>query len=319
MRNYKYDNLKTIMMFCVIFGHCLELIEGEISRKMYILIYTFHMPVFVFITGYLAKSNKEKIFKYIKIYLIWQTIYCLYDKYFLNIECFIRYLIPNRFMWYIMAMIIWFWGLKLFDIEEEKIAKVLLIYSFVFSIVCGFFDELGYMFSMSRIITFLPYFIFGYYSKKFKWNIETLKNNKRNIIIFSIILAISITYFLLIIDNLNPLWLYGSYSYENGNYSFIFKIMWILLSICELFIFLSIIPNKKINIISTVGTTTLCTYLLHGFIIKIFEFKVVIFNFSEYINIILALVISIIILILFGIFLPNVLLKIKNKQIIIID
>lgn len=60
-REYQYDNMKFILILLVVFGHLLEYIRGDISENIYRIIYTFHMPVFVFISGYFAKFKKKKI------------------------------------------------------------------------------------------------------------------------------------------------------------------------------------------------------------------------------------------------------------------
>lgn len=60
-RNYLIDNSKGLLIFLVVLGHSLEFIrkDYEVARLLYVFIYEFHMPVFVFISGYLSK-NVEK-------------------------------------------------------------------------------------------------------------------------------------------------------------------------------------------------------------------------------------------------------------------
>jgi fucose 4-O-acetylase-like acetyltransferase len=58
MRNYKIDNIKAFLIILVVFGHMLELVN---MGGLYRLIYTIHMPVFVFVSGYFAKFNAKKI------------------------------------------------------------------------------------------------------------------------------------------------------------------------------------------------------------------------------------------------------------------
>ena len=51
--------LKFLLIFSVVFGHILEnYIQNPFFKSIYMFIYTFHMPLFVFITGFFAKSNK---------------------------------------------------------------------------------------------------------------------------------------------------------------------------------------------------------------------------------------------------------------------
>jgi len=61
LRNKRFDEAKGILILLVVFGH---LIEPQISnslpvRRVYEFIYLFHMPAFVFISGYLFKIESE--------------------------------------------------------------------------------------------------------------------------------------------------------------------------------------------------------------------------------------------------------------------
>ena len=63
-RDGKMDNLKGILIIMVVLGHLTELLlkSGE-GGIVYRLIYAFHMPAFIFISGYFAKSDFKKIIK----------------------------------------------------------------------------------------------------------------------------------------------------------------------------------------------------------------------------------------------------------------
>lgn len=69
-RKYKFDNLRFILMFLVVFGHFLAL-QDEYS--LYRFIYSFHMPAFIFISGYFAKYSRRRI---LEVFLM------LAEKYF---------------------------------------------------------------------------------------------------------------------------------------------------------------------------------------------------------------------------------------------
>ena len=58
MRNNRMDNIKFFLIFCVVFGHMLELVDTGVWYK---IIYSFHMPAFIFVSGYFAQFNRKKI------------------------------------------------------------------------------------------------------------------------------------------------------------------------------------------------------------------------------------------------------------------
>ena len=60
-RDSYFDNLKTILIFLVVLGHFTNLnnsvpLMGAINN----VIYSFHMPIFIFISGYFSKSIKAQ-------------------------------------------------------------------------------------------------------------------------------------------------------------------------------------------------------------------------------------------------------------------
>ena len=61
-RDFYFDNAKFILMFFVVFGHLLQsYIDTDVFISyIYRLIYTFHMPAFILVSGYFAKGIYEK-------------------------------------------------------------------------------------------------------------------------------------------------------------------------------------------------------------------------------------------------------------------
>ena len=59
-REIYFDNLKTLLIFLVVLGHFTNLnksipLMGAINN----VIYSFHMPLFIFISGYFSKSIRS--------------------------------------------------------------------------------------------------------------------------------------------------------------------------------------------------------------------------------------------------------------------
>lgn len=67
LRNTKLDMLRGIAILLVIFGHGSDLlfqkgfIARDVGEKIYDTIYMFHMPLFFMISGYVYKSNKDRV------------------------------------------------------------------------------------------------------------------------------------------------------------------------------------------------------------------------------------------------------------------
>lgn len=88
---------------------------------------------------------------------------------------------------------------------------------------------------------------------------------------------------------------------KSVGYNMIFKMMWIILSLIELYLVNKIIPNKKIKIISNIGANTLNVYLLHSLIVKWLKvYGENMLNNTEIINIIMMLVLTCMLLVILG-------------------
>ena len=74
-RIIEIDYLKLLAIFLVVFGHFLECFSSSFSSLIYQVIYMFHIPLFVFISGYLSKFKYKDLIKFSLIYLLFYFIY----------------------------------------------------------------------------------------------------------------------------------------------------------------------------------------------------------------------------------------------------
>ena len=71
-RDYLYDNYKAFLIFLVVIGHFIEpaYTNNEFLYTLKWFIFAFHMPAFIFISGYFFKiqnsSNLPHVFLYIR-------------------------------------------------------------------------------------------------------------------------------------------------------------------------------------------------------------------------------------------------------------
>lgn len=168
-RDYFFDNLKPVLIFLVVLGHFLLPIHGRsflVVLKR--LIYVFHMPLFVFVSGYFSKKiyrdgqfNFKKILYLIKVYIIFvvliQTVYavCGYRS-FREINFFSQSGAP----WYLFAMIVWY---LLIPVVRKCRPVCVLAVSVVLALAAGYFKGIGDFLCLSRILVFGPFFFLGYY------------------------------------------------------------------------------------------------------------------------------------------------------------
>lgn len=187
-RNKLLDYMRGITVFLMVLGHCIQIGSGnEYIKKqayfddtIYQIIYTFHMPMFMIISGFLYGNTLNKyslkkgicrnIKKYLSIILIVWIIKALFEFSYKNIIEILKnfYLI----LWFIWALLF----ISTISLIIEKIVKhsklliyCLMILSFFFLPDCGRLSIYKYMF---------PYYIIGLYIYKLRYKQNNIKNSK---------------------------------------------------------------------------------------------------------------------------------------------
>lgn len=287
-RNYRMDNIKCILIFSVVFGHMLELYMGNdpADRLLYLVIYSFHMPLFAFVTGIFARYDPARIRNHmIYPYLVFQTLYLIFANRVLEKDTDMQYTTPYWILWYLLAIIIWNLVLPLVQGERASFKKkaIMLAGAMAAGVLIGFDTKTGYYLSFSRVVEFFPYFLMGVYYRQMK---ETLRARgipeiirKRTVWerglargILTALICMFLACFIWIlyqnVDDIRSAWLYGSVSYEKGDYTWQFRVFGMMGALAWMAFFLLVMPGKRLPYLSYIGANTMTVYLLHGFVIK---------------------------------------------------
>lgn len=115
-RDYLFDNIKGVLIFLVVLVHLYAAVRGNygfiwIIDGGMLVACSFHMPLFMFITGYFAKRNDtKKIDSMIIQYLLIQILFLAYDVCFCDRGAakltLWNYISPGFSMWYFVACIL---------------------------------------------------------------------------------------------------------------------------------------------------------------------------------------------------------------------
>ena len=173
-RDLKIDGLKFIMIFCVVLGHLKFNDYGIHISKM---LFSFHMPVFVFLSGYLTSLSPDwgKRWMWIKqtlcIYAVAQVLHiilglCLHHQLSLHFyqHLSIKDLIcPEYTLWYLICLV--YWRISVWTVFRSMDDILLLALSLMLAIISGFVP-LDYEFSFQRAFAFFPVFVLGLLFKK---------------------------------------------------------------------------------------------------------------------------------------------------------
>ncbi len=185
IRDAGYCNLKLFLMLLVIYGHTIEqrIQESEGLMLQYRLIYTFHMPAFVFLSGMFLSGGeacRRQALRALKYYLAIQGCVAFVDITVLGEGASLW--TPCWHLWYLLSLSCWAGvcflahrgAAYLFRGEGKghfvgrlavgRGGKLCLIgLSVLPGCLAGCFPGVGRWLSLSRTIVFFPYFLAGYF------------------------------------------------------------------------------------------------------------------------------------------------------------
>lgn len=272
-------NLRFILIVTVFVANAIEPLITRMSslHTLYLWIFSFHMPLFVLVTGYFAKSSMtgkacRKVLRQIAIqYVIFQSLYSLLDATFFHVDDIHRsFFAPYLLLWFLFSHICW--RLLLLSLGKFTAAQQLL-FAAILGILAGYLPVDGVWLSVSRTFVFFPFFLIGYHFsfETFALRFKTWIKGSAAIISVLLLLAISLWG-----SNLPPGWLYGSMTYaELGQhvwYAGLFRIAVYALQLIASAAFLAWVP-MTIGRMTDLGRRTVYVFLLHGFIIRFLDFS----------------------------------------------
>lgn len=291
-RIYRYDNAKFVLMFLVIAGHLLECFSGRFVSSIYRTIYLFHMPAFIFLSGYFSSFHPKKILcRLILPYAVFQTLYLLFDAVILKGEGIsLQYTTPYWLLWYLFALIIYNLLIPFFDTDRRSVQRITIVAAVLLSLLAGYDRSIGYYLSLSRIITFAPFFLSGYYFKKNQVLFEDAGSRVQKIVPIAGMILSVLGIVLAWKMELSPTVLYGSFSYASAGYTPAQKLFALVIGYGGI-MSMALLPNKRIPIVSEIGKNTFPIFCLHGFAVRLLD-KMSFFTHGTMINLALTVVLA---------------------------
>ena len=268
-RNFCFDNIKGLLILLVVFGHLLELVPGSAALWIYRIIYSFHMPVFVFCSGRFARFSANRLFsKLLYPYLVYQTLYLLFARMIFHHNAAFQYTTPYWLLWYLFSMIFW---LVLLPLIRRIPCRFVLPASLVLALAAGF-SSAGYFLGLSRTLVFFPFFIFGYFSAPFTQYLESLSAQNKfrlRLTLFALVTTFSAALWFGQ-NRIHSNWFYESLSYQQCGSNLLIRAVLLLIGFLWTALLLTCMSTHPIPFLARLGVYTMPIFLLHGFFVKLF-------------------------------------------------
>ncbi|WP_241975857.1 MULTISPECIES: acyltransferase family protein [Cryobacterium] len=276
-----WDNGRWIAITLMVIGHAILKLIGEsnVAYEVYLFIYAFHVPLFVAVSGYFARSSPpgtrqlhrlltDIVFPYIIFESIWTVIRWLLGGAFVP-----DFSTASWTLWFLIALLIWRLMLPFLVLLRYP-----LLISILISIGSGYLESIDAGFSISRTLGLLPFFVFGWKLRQWqltpiwlglaagavwRWRIGALT-------LFTALFGVIV----MNIELLRTLKVRRFLLYNEAYPVFGFDEIWaggirlglMLLAFALIVAFLLLVPRRT-TWFSTFGAATMYIYLLHSFLL----------------------------------------------------
>lgn len=278
-RSAHLDNAKALLITLVILAHSLGLLAAQHGSAATVnrIIYVFHMPAFIFVTGYLSKPDAftrkglRSVASLAFVYLVFNALNYSWSSVFegKTIDLVEVVTTPTYALWFLLSLVWWRLLLPLFAFGKGREAALASIaVAVTVAVGSGYVISDGSWMSISRVFVFLPFFVTGYRARQQKWSIpKTWWSRCLAAIAFGGLLFAQYSRHILrgtetLMHRKSFLQL-GEMTAQAG----VGKLTILALSAVMVVAFLQLVPRRSL-VITSLGATTLSVYVWHAFTLR---------------------------------------------------
>jgi fucose 4-O-acetylase-like acetyltransferase len=269
------DNAKMALVTLVVLGHAWTLLpQTGVNEVLYDALYAWHIPAFVFVTGYLSRSfayTPERMWQLVRTvlvpYLIFECVLALFRVHVggENLERLFQN--PHWPMWYLAALFFW----RLMTPDFRRLQPVVAVaVAVAISLWAGVWA--ADTFDLARVLGLLPFFVLGLHTtpERVATVFDTGRRRLAAVVLASVgILAVWT-------DQLaSTEWLYYRARYVELDVSdaraLVTRAAVMIVGAAGAWAFLTLLPRAS-GWFTRMGVYTLVVYLLHGFVVLGAEF-----------------------------------------------
>ena len=276
------DNARYWVMLLVVIGHSLtQFTDMDSARGVYAWIYAFHMPLFVLVSGFLARNYtgtprqvRRIVSTLVVPYLIVEISLQMITRHYTGEPTPYRFLSPQWLGWFLAALFVWRLTTPLWRSLRYPIATSLAI-----SLLVGLI-EVPNVLALPKILGFLPFYVIGMHMTRERF--ERLADLRIRVA-SALLLTGAFVYCYLYSSEWTLDWLLWKQRYVEPPLEaapltgMLQRGELLAIGLVMTFAALSLVPRRR-SWTSRLGERTLYAYLLHGYIILLLRYEFGVFD-----------------------------------------
>lgn len=259
-----WDNLKFFLIMLVVIGHFVDYgISSDVYKSIFIFIYSFHMPLFIFIAGMFHRNKNitYKIYTYLVLSFLLK-IFIFVTRKLINHDSDLKFNEESGVPWYMFAIAVFI--LITYILRDVNKIYILITWLLV-ACFCGYDNSIQDTFSLSRIIIFYPFYLMG--SMANHKSLEKLARDKTIKALAASILAVWMGVCVFLLDSvykLRPLFTarhpFEDIEYSGGSF---YRMLCYIISVGIGLCVIIVMPTSRIPFISDAGSCSVQVYFWH--------------------------------------------------------
>jgi fucose 4-O-acetylase-like acetyltransferase len=264
-----FDNAKFLLVTLVVVGHSWTLLpDVSTSSPVYVFLYSFHVPAFVLVTGYLSRSftftraNLVKLFTTVVApYFVFETLLALFRTTIGHENFGMLYLSPHWPMWYLTALFLWRLATPLLKMVRRPMVVAVAV------CLLGGLQTLPPL-DLARATGLLPFFVAGLFMtrEQFDWIARP-----RVRVVGASLLVVAFAVATVAAGHFSKEWLYWRTGYPDLGVTWwvgmLVRLGLLVVAGSLALSVLALIPRSQ-RWFTTLGSASLVVYLCHGFFVK---------------------------------------------------
>lgn len=284
-RIYLFDNVKWIAIILVVIGHAIDFLArsntgNHLEKSLFVFIYAFHMPLFIFISGLFlkpmdkdSKFPRDKVISFLGIGIVLRAFTSILKLFLGEKESFSILNMYDSYTWFMGAMAAFIFITWLLRAYDKRIILPIVVLA---GCMAGYDKNLGDRFSLMRIAVFFPVFLIGYYitpEQILKFASAKWSKIAAAVIIagFAVLCFMNKDFtaqFRPLFTGRNRYTVLGDSQYAFGA---LYRLACYAIAALTGLSVICLAPNKKLGYITVMGGKTLQIYFWHRMVLMVFE------------------------------------------------